>query len=287
MDKKYKTCLICNSDKIDNVRGYEFAFLAKCQTCNFVFCNRKPSQEELIKHYDGYRRNNSVSSIVIKRYNELLDKFEKFRLNNNILDIGCGDGYFLIEAKKRGWNVYGTEYTAEAFNICLKKNIIMHQGKLDMINYPNIYFDIVTLFEVIEHINNPVEEILTINSILRKGGVLYCTTPNFNSISRNILKQNWSIIEYPEHLSYYTNKSINYLLTKNGFSKINLRTTGVDLTKRHEYKSIELIERFDKNKLIEDIDRNLILTNIKHIANKLLSFVGKGDTIKALYQKNN
>ena len=169
----HEKCLICSSEKLISLKNYQKAFLKKCKKCGFIFSGEIPTNDDLIEHYKGYGRNDYLSPITIKRYNELLDLFEKYRITNNLIDVGCGIGYFAEEAKKRGWNVYGTEYTMEAINICKKKGIIMNEGILNPINY-NFKFDI-TSFEVVEHINNPKEEINNYNQILRKGG-LFCTT---------------------------------------------------------------------------------------------------------------
>ena len=182
--------------------------------CKFFFSKRIPSSDELQKNYETYGRNDYLSPITIKRYNELLDYFKRYRRNNRILDVGCGIGYFLEIAKKRGWDVYGSEYTEEAVETCTKKGILMNLGALKASDYESNFFDIITSFEVIEHINNPVSEIKTIHQILRPGSLVYLTTPNFNSLSRYILKDKWDIIRYPEHLCYYTPSTLFYLLTQ-------------------------------------------------------------------------
>ena len=89
----------------------------------------------------------------------------------------------------------------------------------------------ITSFEVIEHINNPKEEIQIFSSILRSGGGVYVTTPNFNSASRLYLKDKWNVIEYPEHLSYYTRKTLSYLFEKNNFKTVEFQTTGISLSR--------------------------------------------------------
>ncbi len=106
----------------------------------------------------------------------------------------------------------GTEYTYKAIDICKSLNINMQHGKLNPALYENEMFDIITSFEVIEHINNPQEEIKNIKKLLRSGGLFYFTTPNFNSLERYIRKEKYTVISYPEHLSYYTNRRrITYL----------------------------------------------------------------------------
>jgi predicted SAM-dependent methyltransferase len=107
----------------------------------------------------------------------------------------------------------------------------MHGGILDSKNYEDETFDVITSFEVIEHINNPLEETAHIQKIMRKGGLFYCTTPNFNSLMRYYLKADYNVIEYPEHLSYYTSKTLTYLMNKFGFEKQKVLTTGISITR--------------------------------------------------------
>lgn len=144
MTSVHSNCLICNSQNIEKLERYRINYLAKCRSCGFVFCEKIPAENELLSYYTNYPRNNFNSEITVKRYNELLDEFEKYRNTENILDIGSGDGYFLNEAQKRGWNVFGTEYTNTAISICSDKGITMHKGKLSPENYRE-YFLILLL----------------------------------------------------------------------------------------------------------------------------------------------
>ena len=143
------SCLICNSENLSDLERHSKNYLTKCKSCGFVFCKKNPTLIELTNYYKQYTRGGVISKITIKRYDELLDEFEKYRKTNNILDVGCGDGHFLEVAKKRGWNVFGTEFTDEAIDVCIKKGIKMHKGVLACENYSENEFDIITSFEVI------------------------------------------------------------------------------------------------------------------------------------------
>jgi hypothetical protein len=107
----------------------------------------------------------------------------------------------------------------------------MRWGKLDAGNYGPGFFDVVTSIETIEHVNNPSEDVGNMAAVLRARGLLYLTTPNFNSLSRRLLGSSWNIIEYPEHLCYYTPGTITALLRGRGFERVEVRTTGVSLTR--------------------------------------------------------
>lgn len=290
MSKKHDKCLVCGSANLRQKKDYLNGDMVQCGACSFVFAQSIPTTEELIKHYEGYGRNDYLSPITIKRYHEILDTFEPYKKTGNLIDVGCGIGYFAEVAKERGWKVYGTEYTDEAMEICRNKDLIMHQGKLDPSNYPDGHFDVATSFEVIEHINNPIEEIENFKKILRKGGVAYITTPNFNSLSRLLSGPNWTVIGYPEHLSYYTPKTLNRLLSKGGFRKSKVETTGFSITKhkisQKKITDAKYIEaNSDDEKLRGKMETIWYWKALKSLVNGTLTTLGVGDAMKAFYVK--
>ena len=290
------TCILCGSKKLIPMKGYEHVSLCSCNDCGMTFSQSNPSLEELENYYKGYSRNDYLSPITIKRYNEILDQFESVRKTNKMLDVGCGIGYFLEVAKMRGWEVHGTEYTDEAIRICESKGILMKKGGLDSAQYEKESFDVITSFEVIEHINNPNQEINHMHALLRSGGLFYLTTPNFNSLLRYYLGPKYNVIGWPEHLSYYTPSTINKLMKKHQFKKVFIQTTGISITRfltsnkpataeeTREGTAFIAADTQDE-KLRKSFETNKILGLAKKTINGLLSLSGKGDALKALFQK--
>lgn len=296
-EKDFDKCLICNHASLESLKGYESHFLSRCSNCGFVFATRRPTDEELSAHYNNYSRNDYLSPITIKRYHEILDRFEAVRSTNRLLDVGCGIGYFLDVAKQRGWEVYGTEYTDKAIEICAAKGITMHKGVLDPKNYPAESFDVITSFEVIEHINQPNPEIANMASLLRKGGYLYITTPNFNSLLRYHLKGAYNVICWPEHLSYYTPATLHRLMKRHGLQKKFIQSTGISLTRLLSSNKPSRTEEIPEGtafiakdthdeKLRNRAESNLFIRWAKHSLNALLTLTGKGDALKGLFQKS-
>lgn len=288
-EKTHSICLVCQSEELRILKGYEKDHLCQCQDCGFVFSKAIPTDQELVAHYKGYGRNDYLSPITIKRYEELLDRLESYRKTNRILDWGCGIGYFLEVAKRKGWEVYGTEYTDEAVQICREKGISMYQGTLDKVDLPVGYFDVITSFEVIEHINNPLAEVERMDRLLRPGGIMYYTTPNFNSLLRYYLKEEYNVIAYPEHLSYYTPKTLTWLFQKFGYKKLSLATTGISLTRFRKSKKTSnepLISASSSDeRLRQQAESKWYMQMMKRIVNWSLTQLGVGDTIKIWVQK--
>ncbi|HET6767043.1 MAG TPA: class I SAM-dependent methyltransferase [Chitinophagaceae bacterium] len=284
-------CLVCNGANIQTLNGYERHGLVKCGNCGFVFMKKIPTSTELENYYSVYAYENEkeIPGPTRLSLENLLDSFEKYRQNNRILDVGCGEGWILELAMKRGWETYGTEFSSRAIEICEKKGIKMYTGILNPANMKEKDFDIIVSSETIEHINNPREELANIYQLLRKGGLFYITTPNFNSYLRRMMKDKYAIIKYPEHLSYYTTATLNKVLKQTGFSKVKLLTTGISVSHYQLSKETESKRDFSKKtadeKLRNKIARSTALQGIKKGINAGLSLLKIGMTLKAFYTK--
>ena len=225
----------------------------------------------------------------IKSYTDLLDELDPSRQTGRLIDVGCGRGWFLIEAAKRGWEVTGTEYSDKAVELCEAAGINMFKGPLRVEEHEPGSFDVVTSFEVMEHINNLHEEVAKFETLLRPGGLFYCTTPNFNSANRYYQKDKFDIIGYPEHLCYFTRRTLNRLLGSHGLRKVRLRTTGISFTriqtsKGNKSQRLGAKEAPDE-KVRKLMDSGFLMRTAKVIANHMLSLTGLGMTLKGYYRK--
>lgn len=290
--KKHSKCMVCEGEKLQQLNGYEAAGLIKCRSCGFVFMECIPSPEELDMTYSSYSYESEgyLSPITIKSYNLLLNEFERFRTTNRILDVGCGRGWFLLEAKKRGWEVYGTEYSKTAVQLCKESGINMREGELDPSTFTFNNFDVITSFEVIEHVHNPAKEIASIASLLRKGGLFYCTTPNFSSLMRYYLKSEYDVINYPEHLSYFTRTTLNRIAGKYSLKPTKFLSTGISITRIKTSKGISkegyVAEHSSDEILRRSIESKWYLAALKNTLNSIFTLTNTGMTLKGYHVKN-
>jgi 2-polyprenyl-3-methyl-5-hydroxy-6-metoxy-1,4-benzoquinol methylase len=286
---QHSGCLITQARDLYPLKGYEKNYLVKSRSSGFVFCSRIPTEQEIQDHYGNYPVGYGTgSAITTIRINEALDGFETFRSTNNMLDVGCGAGLFLTEAKKRGWQVYGTEFTDKQLEYLQNKGITTLKGKLNSEAFNDVMFDVIISSEVIEHINNPVEEIKHFHRLLRTGGLVYITTPNFNALERFLLKGDYDIIEFPEHLCYYTAKTIDLLLTRNGFKKLKATTTGISIDRirrsLQRKKNGAVSGTTNDEQLRESLERGF-KKRIKNAINYFLNLTGTGNSLKVWYIK--
>lgn len=287
---RHNSCIQCGKPSLIKLSNFSNVGLVKCEKCHFVFSEKIPSKKELIEYYSNeYERTNFLSPVTEKRYNELLNKFEPYRKNNRILDIGAGCGFFLKIAHQRGWEIYGTEIDESAVEKCEETQLKMSFGEIQDIRFPEDFFDVIVHIEVIEHVNNPNQYIQEISKILRPGGITYLSTPNFNAIHRYRLKEKYDVISYPNHLCYYTAKTLKQAFKAHGLEPIRIKTTGYSVTRLKTSKGTSnqsfVSETSDDEMLRTKIESNPLLKFFKWILNGCLNIFKVGDSLKGTFIK--
>jgi len=144
------------------------------------------------------------------------------------LDIGCATGEFLDAIMKKGaWKPFGIEPNNSARLLCEQKNIDVFSDLIKA-NFPNHHFDVITLWDVLEHIDNPKEILVEISRIIKIGGLLVIKTPDPYSIEAKFFKSYWSGLEAPWHLFLFPKPTLEEMLTKNSFSNFYYFEPNID-----------------------------------------------------------
>jgi SAM-dependent methyltransferase len=278
-----RACPLCGSGEAVRLSRYQAARLMRCSRCRLVFSDTVPTPDELGEHYLQYDRDAAVSDITLGRYRELLSSLARYRTSGRILDFGSGSGAFLEVARDLGWHAHGVEF-GEAAARCAEKGFEVYEGPLGAGRFPAGHFDVVTAFEVVEHLADPRGEFESIARSIRPGGALYVTTPNFNSLSRRLLRERWRIVGYPEHLTYFTASTLPRLVEEVGFRRISLATTGLSLAELRrrgagpaELQADEPLRQLTEEKTIGRL--------AKRAANFALEATRAGDTLKATFER--
>ncbi len=135
-----------------------------------------------------------------------------------LLDIGCGNGFFLSFMKKIGWQVSGVEIDPESSRIAWEVNQIpVFTGTLDKANFPGESFDAITMNHVIEHIANPFDLLNESYRVLACGGYLCIATPNIQSLGHGIFRKYWLPLDPPRHLYLWSCANLSQAVRKAGF----------------------------------------------------------------------
>ncbi|MDH5770739.1 MAG: class I SAM-dependent methyltransferase [Candidatus Bathyarchaeota archaeon] len=153
---------------------------------------------------------------------------EKIKSKSRVLDIGCAFGYFLKLCDDYNLETYGVDVSKYAINEA--KRITKAKLYLGDINeglsvFNNEFFDLVTMFDVIEHLKNPWSLLTEVYRVLRRGGKMIIVTPNINAIAKLLEKNQWGGFSDPSHFYLFTSDSLRFLVEKAGFLVTRLETT--------------------------------------------------------------
>ncbi|MFQ3550180.1 MAG: class I SAM-dependent methyltransferase, partial [Armatimonadota bacterium] len=133
-----------------------------------------------------------------------------------ILDIGCGDGAFVEYMAKIGADCYAVEPDERTRELVSNYEGINKVWQ-DIKDVDESGFDVITMFEVIEHLTDPINNLKICNKLLKDNGSLIIKTPNFNAFERKLLGPDWISLEIPRHLQFYSESTLKKILNKSGF----------------------------------------------------------------------
>lgn len=200
----------------------------ECKKCSFVFINPLPSIETQNKYYNesfekgSYKLYSRAKDLKNKTSEKRYETFSKYSQSGKLLDVGCATGFFLDVSLTKGYETFGVELSKEAIKKSNKKHNIFN-GTLEDAKFQDSFFDVVTMFDIIEHVLNPDETIKEVYRILKRSGLLVLTTPDISSWHAKIMGRKWGLITPLEHLWYYSPKTITLTLEKNNFNVMKIK----------------------------------------------------------------
>ena len=204
--------------------------LVRCSGCKLVYVNPRIDDGLLVESYES-----AVDPTFIAQNPERIRTFSKLlkkvlpqvgyrpRPGARLLDVGCAGGAFLVAARDYGFNVKGVEpshWLAESGR--KQYGLDIQQGVLSPDMFPNEKFDVITLWDVIEHVTQPGELLTSISHLLDRDGLLLVNYPDFGSWMARLLGQRWPFL-LSVHLLYYTRETIERQLSKAGFKVLRIR----------------------------------------------------------------
>jgi 2-polyprenyl-3-methyl-5-hydroxy-6-metoxy-1,4-benzoquinol methylase len=286
-----RECPGCNSKSSKFVGSKNGFDIHECRRCCSLFTSELPAAADVLNYDEYYSESNlSVPEFVIKRVNEILEGFSKYRKTNRMLDIGFGAGTILEVATCQGWEVFGQEVSKPAVDQALSKGFNVFLGTLNEAQYPTDSFDLVTCSEILEHVPDPQELVNEVFRILRPGGLFWATTPSARGISYRIMKTDWTTISPPEHTQLYSPKGIARMLRNAGFSRKTIKVFGTNPSEiRNHFRSKRGQRRNEPTPfsrvetsyaLNEKLSGSPVRRSIKGVLNNTLNLLGLGDSVK-------
>lgn len=275
-------CHLCESTRIKIfLRDGKFT-IRQCLGCAYKFTWPQPTETELREIYGrGYFKNENARSMAYDDYaseeNDVRTT-SKIRLKHiakelnitqgRVLDIGCAMGFFLAACEEKGFETFGVELSEFCQEHWKAKTSHVHWGTLETASFENGFFDLITLWDVIEHVPDPRLLLSICARLLKPGGGLVLMTPNIDSFIAKVMKEKWVCYEDPHiHLHYYGEKHIRTELERCGFDKIRVRT----FWHGGKYVPLRLVfERFGKyfpkgRKLTSRLENSLLASRTSYL----------------------
>ncbi|MGH7856048.1 MAG: class I SAM-dependent methyltransferase [Candidatus Binatia bacterium] len=203
---------------------------ASVSPTNEAFFSSSQFNEWFLAHAEELRR----------RYREDLDQIAELVPPGRLLDVGCGPGLLLDEARRRGWSVQGVEASEAPAAIARERfSLPVFSGPLEEAPLPAESFDAVTFFDVLEHVPDPRRVLDHAVRLLRPGGLLVAQSPNLESLMARLTGEKWRWYFLPQHLHHFTPATMEKLLRTAGL--VPVRTLTWDA---HEEFAANLQDRF-------------------------------------------
>jgi len=255
-----------------------------CSSCG---SSRRTTDANLVaasEHYATYYDNlKHPASPTRARLEEWARALAPYRASGRLLEVGCGAGHFLEVVRTHGFEPWGTEISKSALEILGKRGFRVLNGELTNHDLPPSHFDAIVLFEVIEHLDDPSKYLAEFRRLLRDGGVLMLTTPNFGSLSRRLLNERWRVLQ-PEHRVVFSSRGISLALDRAGLRVVSVTSRNLDpLEVLRVLRGRPISDGRERQTALDELRRAIaarpVLGLIRGVVDKFLNFLGLGDTL--------
>lgn len=230
------SCALCGEHsslpfllKQDRFSGTWFTYV-RCPRCGLVYLTPRPDSAEIFRYYPiDYEAYKTAPESFKHRWRPAGPRQAQYNFiarhvhrTGRLLDVGCGVGDFLDYAKRNGWQVIGSEINTQAASIAQTTyDVNIYAGPLDEVPMSEAGFDIVTMWDVLEHLPDPYSALLYCHRLLREDGLLVISIPNLASFDRFLFREAWIGWDAPRHFNLFDHNTLQQLFKQTGFSFID------------------------------------------------------------------
>lgn len=219
----------------DFASGEAFGIL-RCTGCGLVRTDFNPSQNDLSKYYDnayygdeGRRFPAPIEWAVAQfRHRRVRAVLRHHSGPGRILDVGCGRGLMLDDFAARGWDVVGTEFSAELARAVMARFGFPVHMVGDLSGFEADSFDVVMMWHSLEHLAYPVDTLREVHRILRPGGVAVVEVPNLASWQARVGGGRWFHLDAPRHLVHFSRDALLDVAGDLGFGVCGVHTFSLE-----------------------------------------------------------
>lgn len=238
-DLEAVSCPLCGPEVSQGLR-HEFGQfrVVTCQQCGLIFLSPRLAEASILDlyrdqdYYDsaivgqGYDEYLEVRENWLSTFRARLKEIGKYKPGGRVLDVGCGPGFFLEAAASLGYEAWGLDPSDYIVKMAARKfGERIRKGTIANTDFEPGFFDLVVAFDTFEHLYNPLQFLSAAHRLLKVDGVLAITTPNPESLLARISGKGWVSFKIPEHVYYWSPKTIRQALEKD-FEVLEIRRAG-------------------------------------------------------------
>lgn len=202
--------------------------IVKCRNCGLIYTNPRFTGEEILDSYVAvedplYLEERDGRVLTFERHLRPLEKIKA--PPGLLLDVGAYTGVFVEIAAQHGWDAYGVEPSHWAVEQACERGLHMIQGTLASSGLPDNSLDVVTMWDVIEHVSNPLGEMQQAQRLLKPGGLLVVHTMDIDSRFARMMGGRWPWL-MEMHIYYFSRHTLKQMLEKAGFTVIRIEPQG-------------------------------------------------------------
>jgi len=201
--------------------------LVRCPGCSLVWLSQPPTPAEMQQHYTAAydRLISAAGRNSPDRWRERRKTLEQYKQSGALLDLGCSSGSFLQSLPSESWELSGIEMSADSARSAeASSGAKVFVGEILEASFPPESFDVITCFDVLEHLYKPREVMARVGKWLKPGGIFYVLVPNVDSAEARVFGSYWHGLELPRHLFHYSPASLKFLAESAGLREASLET---------------------------------------------------------------
>jgi len=204
--------------------------IVKCRDCGLVYVNPHRKADTILHNYEEvvdelYVEEREGRVLTFQRNLRPLEELMPPDPGRRLLDVGCHVGVFLEIAQERGWETWGVEPSRWAAREARSRGLQVIEGTLDQARLADESFDVITMWDVIEHLTDPLRDLRESHRLLRKGGLICIHTMNIESPLARLMGPRWPWL-MEMHLYYFSRRTLGEMLRKAGFTVVKMVTQG-------------------------------------------------------------
>jgi len=231
-------CSLCGSSRASpylNRRdrfGNEVFTYVKCDVCGLIYLNPRPQPTQILRYYpeeyEAHRSDHSSGMWPKSRQGRamriLRGVVEEHIRSGVLLDVGCATGEFLVEMRNHGWSVRGIELSPLAAAAARQRyGLEVHTGSVADYGGDTTEYDVITLWDVLEHLYSPLETLAALRRLLAKDSRLVFSVPNLQSYDRHLFGSQWIGWDAPRHLCLFEDSVLVRLMARVGLEIVERR----------------------------------------------------------------